>query len=182
MKNKQKFAFLFRTGFLFAIISFWNFTAEAQGVYTHDNFQDNNKRTVEVAVQEFYLALNAVFAGDVEPMKKVWSHADDVTYMGPGGGLREGWAEVLADWEAQAAMKPGGKVQPQDLHITVGSKIAVVVNEEKGENTDANGNVQPVAIRATHVLRKEGGKWKMIGDHTDLLPYLSGADSGKNDE
>jgi len=28
-----------------------------------------------------------------------------------------------------------------------------------------------VSIRATNVFRKEGGQWKMIGHHTDLLPF-----------
>ena len=33
------------------------------------------------------LSLNLMFAGDLGPMKDVWSHADDVTYMGPDGGF-----------------------------------------------------------------------------------------------
>ncbi len=44
-------------------------------------------------------------------MKEIWSHADDVIYMGPGGGTRIDWIAVLADWERQAALKLGGEVQ-----------------------------------------------------------------------
>ena len=51
---------------------------------------------VRHANEQFYSALNAMFAGDLAPMKKVWSHADDVTYMGPSGGFRVGWDQVLA--------------------------------------------------------------------------------------
>jgi hypothetical protein len=29
-----------------------------------------------------------------------------------------------------------------------------------------------VSIRATNLFRKESGAWKMIGHHTDLLPFL----------
>jgi len=133
---------------------------------------NDDKKAVEEAVKQFYVALNAMFEGDVEPMKSVWSHADDVTYMGPAGGLRVGWHEVLVDWEAQAALKLGGKIEPLDLHIMMGPKIAVVINEEKGENVGADGKPLSVSIRATHVFRKEKGQWKMIGDHTDLLPFL----------
>ena len=39
---------------------------------------------VEQATQQFYAGLNAMFTGDAGPMQEVWSHADDVTYMGPG--------------------------------------------------------------------------------------------------
>lgn len=133
--------------------------------------EDDEKAVREVAAQ-FYVALNAMFAGDVGPMTKVWSHAVDVTYMGPGGGFDVGWKKVQANWEAQAAKKLGGEVKPVEMRILVGQGLAVVQNYEKGENTNADGKPQQVSIRATNVFRKEGGQWKMIGHHTDLLPYL----------
>jgi ketosteroid isomerase-like protein len=132
---------------------------------------DDNKAVREVAGQ-FYFALNAMFTGDLEPIKKVWSHADDVTYMGPSGGFRVGWAQVLADWDAQAAMKLGGEVKPKDMRITVGRDLAVVSNYEVGENVGLEGKPRKVEIRATNLFRKEDGKWKMIGHHTDILPFL----------
>ena len=49
---------------------------------------------------------------------------------------------------------------------------AVVVAVETGENRDADGQPLEVSIRATNVFRKEHGTWKMIGHHTDLLPFL----------
>ena len=133
--------------------------------------EDDEKAVMEAAAQ-FYAALNAMFTGDLGPMKEVWSHTDDVTYMGPGGGFQVGWDQVLANWEAQAAMKLGGKVKPEDMQITVGQDIAVTHNYEKGENINAEGKPQKVSIRATTLFRKEDGKWKVIGHHTDLLPYI----------
>ena len=134
---------------------------------------DAEQKAVRKAVEQFYAALNAMFTGELGAMKEVWSHADDVTYMGPGGGLRIGWAQVLPDWEAQAAMKLGGKVTAENMHIVAGQDLGVVQNYEKGENTNAEGKTQRVSIRATNLFRKEDGKWKMIGHHTDLLPYLN---------
>jgi len=131
----------------------------------------DEKAVREVAAQ-FYGALNAMFTGDVAPMTQVWSHADDVTYMGPGGGFEVGWPKVQANWAAQAAKKLGGAVTPVEMRLVVGQELAVVQNYEKGENTNADGKPQAVSIRATHVFRKEGGRWKMISHHTDLLPYL----------
>ena len=127
---------------------------------------------VRYSVQEFYSALNSMFIGQLEPMKQVWLHGDDVTYMGPGGGFRIGWKQVLADWEQQAALKLGGKVEPEDLRITVGRDLAIVSNYEIGQNIMADGKPQNVRIRATNLFRKESGKWKMIGHHTDKLPFL----------
>ena len=36
-----------------------------------------------------------------------------------------------------------------------------------------DGKPQAVSIRATNLFRKEDGTWKMIGHHTDLLPFLA---------
>jgi len=134
---------------------------------------EKDEKAVRNAAAQFYAALNEMFTGELGQMKKVWSHADDVTYMGPGGGFQVGWNQVLKNWEAQAALKLGGKVEATDTRITAGKDIAVMSCYEKGENTNAKGQPQKVSIRATNVFRKEGGEWKMIGHHTDLLPYLS---------
>jgi len=131
-----------------------------------------DEQAVRAAAAQFYGALQAMFTGDVGPMTRVWSHADDVTYMGPGGGFDVGWQKVRANWAAQAAKKLGGEVKPTKMRILVGHNLAVVQNYEQGENTNADGKPEPVSIRATNVFRKEGRQWKMIGHHTDLLPYL----------
>jgi ketosteroid isomerase-like protein len=55
---------------------------------------------------------------------------------------------------------------------TNSADIGVTHNYETGRNTDAEGKVREVRIRATNLFRKENGKWKMIGHHTDILPYL----------
>lgn len=133
---------------------------------------DDDKKGVNEAVKRFYVALNAMFTGNLDPMQRIWSHADDVTYMGPAGGYRTGWDQVISDWEAQAAMKLGGRVTPKNMRITLGRDLAVVSNYEIGENSGPDGMPQEVRIRATNLFRKEDGKWKMIGHHTDLLPFL----------
>jgi len=129
---------------------------------------------VRQAADRFYDALNAMFKGDVEPMKSAWSHADDVVYMGPGGSIKVGWSKVLKDWESQGARKLGGKVEPKDVHFTCGEEIAVMYARETGENTNIGGKREKVDIRVTNLFRKEKGGWKMIGHHTDLLAGIKG--------
>lgn len=120
----------------------------------------------------FYAALNQLFTGQVAPMIDVWSHGDDVTYMGPTGNYERGWSAVLKDWQGQAAMKLGGRVDASELQVVVGQTLAVVTNYETGDNTNAQGKVERVRLRATNTFRKEGSQWKMIGHQTDTLPYL----------
>lgn len=132
---------------------------------------------IAAAAAGFYAALNALFEGEVAPMAKVWSHADDVTYMGPDGGFQVGWKEVLAEWEKQAAMKLGGHVEPDGMRVTGGGVLAVTHNYEKGENFETGGTPKAVLIRATNLFRKEDGAWKMVGHHADKLAFLSGEDA-----
>ena len=42
--------------------------------------------------------LAAIEAGGSAERAAVWSHADDVTYMGPDGTIRVGWDQVRASW------------------------------------------------------------------------------------
>lgn len=51
-------------------------------------------KAVEQANTQFYTSLNAMFTGDAGPMQSVWSHAADVSFMGPGGGIISGWNDV----------------------------------------------------------------------------------------
>ncbi|MFM7136168.1 MAG: YybH family protein [Planctomycetota bacterium] len=129
---------------------------------------DDHTQEVKAALGDFHDALNTLFTGDAGPIKAVWSHADDATYMGPYGGTQVGWSQVEAYWDKQAAKKLGGKVEPVDVRVAVSPTLAVVHYSEKGEHV-IGGKSQTVNIRATTTFRKEGGTWKVIGHHTDTL-------------
>ena len=130
-----------------------------------------DEQAVEHATAQFYAALNAMFVGNVEPMEACWSHANDVTYMGPDGKFIVGWEQVSVSWQRQAAMKLGGTIRSEAPHVTVGKDLAIVACLEVGENI-VDGKPQTVSLRATNIFRKEDGHWKMIGHHTDILPFL----------
>lgn len=131
----------------------------------------SDEPAVRQATADFYAALNTMFEGNIEPMQAVWSHADDVSYMGPDGKFTIGWDQVFADWQSQAARKLGGEIRAEQIHITVGQDLATVECREVGENL-VDGKPTKVTLRATNVFRKENGQWKMIGHHTDLLPFM----------
>lgn len=130
------------------------------------------RREVEDATDRFYAALNVLFTGNAQPMKDVWSHADDVTYMGPNGLYLVGWQKIDEEWNAQAAAMLGGRVTPQNLQIVVGTDLAVINCVEAGENV-VDGQTETVRIRSSTVFRKEAGAWRVIGHQTDLLGYMS---------
>lgn len=135
------------------------------------SFSSESEKGVKEAAMQFYSALNTMFKGDVSTMIEVWSHAPDVTYLGPQGDILIGWEHVRKAWEEQATLKLGGQVDPEDMHITVGDKIGIAQNYERGTSY-VDGKPVTVAVRATNIFRLEEGKWKMISHHTDIIPSL----------
>lgn len=130
--------------------------------------------TVQEATDRFYDALQALFRGDAAPMKAAWSHADTITYMGPGGDYLIGWSEIEKEWDLQASRKLGGKVEPSRLHIVEGDELAMITCVEVGTNV-VDGKPTTVSIRSSTGFRKEHGSWKVISHQTDTLPFLENA-------
>lgn len=131
----------------------------------------SDESTIERATANFYRAVNAMFQGDIEPLTDVWSHEDDITYMGPDGTVNVGWDEVLRNLQNQATMKLGGEIRPELIMVTSDPDLAIMECREIGENI-IDGKPVKISLRATNVFRKEGGEWKLIGHHTDKLPFM----------
>lgn len=121
---------------------------------------------VRVAADQYFAALNAMFTGDMAPMTRVWSHADDVFYRGPAGGTHFGWDKVRDAWQRQADMHLGGSIAATDMAIVMDGELAAAVTRGVGENI-IGGAKQAVTVRNTIVFRKEQGAWKAIGSHVD---------------
>lgn len=119
-----------------------------------------------------YAALNAMFTGDTALLYSIWSHADDVTLMGPFGGRLTGWEAVGKEFKKIADMKLGGKIFCRDSHIYAGTDVGYVICVEEGENRSPEGKPVMVSHRATNIFRLEGGQWKLIHHHTDISTQL----------
>ncbi len=125
-----------------------------------------DKDELHGAVEGFYDALDSVFAGDAGPMGQVWSHAADITCMGPAGDLLVGWPPIEATWVAQAGVVESGTVRPEGIHVFASGDLGVSVGFEHG-HVVIGGRSSNVHARATNVFRREDGVWRMIGHHTD---------------
>jgi uncharacterized protein (TIGR02246 family) len=127
-------------------------------------------KAVREAVDRWFVVLNAMLNGDPKPFADLYSHADDVTYMGAEGSYRVGWEASYADWKAQAARGTGGKVEGSDIHVVVNGGMAIAAHYTKGNVKTSDGRMVENNARETSVFRKEGGRWRMIGHHADVVP------------
>lgn len=154
--------------------SFLTITAADMAI-AESNSQEGNKmeeQAVLAAFNNFYTALNLMFKGEGEAMKDAWSHAEDITYMGPAGNYLIGWSQIEGEWDVQTAAKLGGTVTPQNVHMIVTGDMALANCIEAGENV-INGKTETVSLRSSTAFRKESGTWKIIGHQTDLLGYMN---------
>jgi ketosteroid isomerase-like protein len=128
--------------------------------------------TLDEFLGTFEAATSGFINGDAARWKAIASHRDDVTIMGAWGAAEKGWAEASPryDWAA-ARFQPGNaRVQVQYLavgeHGDFGYTVAIerstvrVVGEEKPA---------AMALRVTHLFRRENGTWRMIHRHADPL-------------
>jgi len=127
----------------------------------------DDKQAVRAAVDQWFVVLNAMLNGDPKPLAQIYSHADDVTYMGAEGTYRVGWEATYADWKTQAEKAKGGKIEGSDIHMVVSGDMAAAQHYTQGQVTGADGKVTDSKLRETSVFRKEDGKWKMISHHAD---------------
>lgn len=128
-------------------------------------------KAVERAVDQWFVVLNAMLNGDPAPFADLYSHADDVTYMGAEGTYRIGWDATWADWQAQAGKSTGGNVESEDRHIVVCGDVAVATHVTKGAVKSVDGGIHETSVRETSVFRKESNAWRMISHHADGLPF-----------
>ena len=146
---------------------------------TSDNVvsKSNEMRTEELieANNQLYDGLNAMFNGNLEPLNDLWSHTDSITYMGPFGGCLKGWNEVNKEFKNVAAMKLGGKLICNDLHVYAGTDLGYTTCVEEGENIGPDGKLLSVSHRATNIFHLENGKWRLIHHHTDISSQLEKA-------
>lgn len=125
---------------------------------------------VRRAVEDWFVALNAMIAGNPQPFASVSSHGDDVVYMGGEGTFRIGFEAAFADWKAQAAKSRGGKTVAEDVRILVSGDMAAVGLIARATIIGPDGRSGEYRIRQTHVLRKEGSAWKMVLHQADNTP------------
>ena len=124
-------------------------------------------------------ALGYLVNGDAGPYLELWSHADDVTVMGGFGSYERGWDRVRQNTLFAATRFRGGSLSSVEAMAACESgDLAYAVWIERGqarvEGRDAAG---PLAVRVTHIFRREEGAWRIIHRHGDPITEIRDAAS-----
>ena len=121
---------------------------------------------------QFEEGINRFINGDPALWKQQSSHRDDTTIMGAWGAYEKGWNEAGSryDWAAARFKASGAKVKIEYISSGVSGDLAYTVAIERSEALVA-GRDKPaaMALRVTHLFRKEDGAWKLVHRHADPL-------------
>ena len=131
------------------------------------------------AVAEITALLDAatgrILGGDGGGWKDLVSGQDDVTLLGAYGGHTSGREEVAARFDYVAGTYAGaeGTTWRENVASWVGDDWACFVDIEH-HRAILDGNPVDFSYRATHLLRREQGEWRVVLRHADPIATFRG--------
>jgi ketosteroid isomerase-like protein len=132
------------------------------GVHIDDEFA--------AAIEREHSASEQVLRGDNSELKELCTHTDDISLAGRGGGYERGWAEVSARFDWVAAQYVEGHLEHRLLAAghsgDLGYSFELVSGRMRFVGAEAS---VPVALRETHIWRREADGWKLLHRHADQL-------------
>src|ERR687896_1662044 len=134
---------------------------------------------VDQLIEQWQLAAGEFVKGNPEPVKRLWSHKEDITLANPYGPPVRGFDEVAKTIEhAASSRRDGTFVEWQIVAKYVTAELAYVVQIEQAEaKIGAREEITPLAVRATMIFRPEDGEWKIVHRHADPITTPQPAES-----
>ena len=134
---------------------------------------------VDQLIEQFHLAQGEVVKGNPEPVKRLFSHREDVTLANPFGPPVRGWEKVAEVTERAASQFRDGEMVGFEIierHVTPELAYVVEIERAKGK-FGGREDVAPLALRATMIFRPEEGEWKVVHRHADPITTTQPAES-----
>ena len=134
---------------------------------------------VDRLIERFDLAQGEFMKGNPEPVKKLFSHREDVTLANPLGPPAHGWEQVAATMEHAASQFRDGKIGVYEtIEKNVTPELAYVVRVERAEaKVGGSEDSAPIALRVTMIFRPEEDEWKIVHRHADPITTARPAES-----
>jgi ketosteroid isomerase-like protein len=125
--------------------------------------------SLDELLDRYHRAADAFSRGDPEPVKGLYSKADDVTLANPFGPARRGREAVMAALDyASSRMSDGQVVGCDELARYRSDDLATILEIEHWRaRIGDRDSVEPFELRVTTTFRREGDEWKIIHRHAD---------------
>jgi ketosteroid isomerase-like protein len=126
---------------------------------------------IEQIVEQYHRAADEFSRGDSEPVKLLYSHADDVTLANPFGPAVRGWEQVSQVLDYASARFREGEVTGFDgIAAYVTTDLASILELEHWKaKVGGRDEILPFDLRTTSTFRREGDTWKLVHRHADPI-------------
>jgi ketosteroid isomerase-like protein len=134
---------------------------------------------VDELIERFHLAQGELLKGNPEPVKKLFSHRDDVTHANPYGPPARGWDEVAEAIDHSSSLRRDGEFLGSEIvakYVTPELSYVVQIERVKSK-VGGREDITPFGLRTTMVFRPEDGEWKVVHRHADPLTSAQPAES-----
>lgn len=127
--------------------------------------------SVDLFLEQYHRALDAVVTGDSAPMKELISRRDEVSLANPLGPPVRGWKDFEKTMDhAVAHLRDGEPTRFERISEFVGTDLGYIVELERTRiKIDGSGELSPVALRVTTIFHLEDGGWKVLHRHADPI-------------
>jgi ketosteroid isomerase-like protein len=134
---------------------------------------------LDQVIEQSHLALGEIVNGDSEPLKKMYSHQEDVSLANPFGPPVRGWEQAAATMERAASNYRDGEITGfENVAKYVTPELAYIVEVERYQaKVGGREDVTPIALRVTSIFRPEEGTWKIVHRHADPITTPQPAES-----
>jgi ketosteroid isomerase-like protein len=134
---------------------------------------------VDQLIEHYHLALGDFLKGNPEPVKKLFSHREDVSLANPLGPPARGWEQVAQTIErAASSFTDGEMVAFENVTKYVTAELACAVWLERAKvKLGGMEDFAPSVLRVTMVFRPEDGTWKVVHRHADPITTPQPAES-----
>jgi ketosteroid isomerase-like protein len=134
---------------------------------------------VDEFIEQFHLAQGEFLKGNPEPVKKLFSHTEDVSHASPYGPPVRGWDKVAKAIDHSSSLRSDGELVGSEIVAKyVTPKLAYIVQIERVKaKVGAREDITPFALRTTMIFRPEDGEWKVVHRHADPITTPQPAES-----
>lgn len=127
-------------------------------------------KDLDEVIQQYHAALDVFVRGTPEPMKALFSRADDVVLANPFGPAVQGWETASARLEGASSRFSDGELSGHDrLASYIAPGLATIFEVEHGKVSVSGGPVTGWVLRTTTTFRREDGTWKVVHRHADPI-------------
>jgi len=119
----------------------------------------------------YHQAARRFARADPDGVKEIYSHADDVALANPFGPAVVGWDAVGAGLDFASSRLQDGDVPGFEVVARYESGDLAVLHtlEQWQARIPGRPDVEPFSLRATTLLRRENGSWRIVLRHADPI-------------